>query len=185
MLATQPEVTIAAQMATDAEVAQALGVYLPEAILWDFGSDAVLSLERAREFELVPVLALVHDTADARAVWGGSVRGILPRGAKVEQIASAITSISNGLLVLDPSFNSLITPAQASGGDELTESLTPREMQVLQLLSRGLPNKTIAQELGISEHTVKFHVNAILAKLGAQSRTDAVVRATRLGLITL
>ena len=57
--------------------------------------------------------------------------------------------------------------------------------QVPQLLAEGLPNKTIAERLGVSEHTIKFHVNAIFRKLGAQSRTDAVVRATRLGLILL
>jgi two-component system nitrate/nitrite response regulator NarL len=65
------------------------------------------------------------------------------------------------------------------------EDLTPRELEVLQLLAEGLPNKAIGLRLSISEHTVKFHVNAILGKLGAQSRTDAVVRATRLGLIIL
>jgi DNA-binding NarL/FixJ family response regulator len=58
-------------------------------------------------------------------------------------------------------------------------------MEVLRLLAEGLPNKAIAHRLGISEHTVKFHVNALLGKLGAQSRTEAVVRATRLGLILL
>ncbi|MBI1880571.1 MAG: response regulator transcription factor, partial [Chloroflexi bacterium] len=63
--------------------------------------------------------------------------------------------------------------------------LTPRELEVLQLLAEGLPNKAIARRLDISDHTVKFHVNAILSKLSAQSRTDAVVRATRLGLILL
>jgi two-component system, NarL family, nitrate/nitrite response regulator NarL len=56
---------------------------------------------------------------------------------------------------------------------------------VLQLLAEGLANKAIALQLDISEHTVKFHINAILAKLGVQSRTQAVVRATRLGLIIL
>ena len=63
--------------------------------------------------------------------------------------------------------------------------LTPRESQVLGLLAEGLTNKAIAQRLSISDHTVKFHVNAILGKLNAQSRTDAVVRATRQGLISL
>ncbi|MCI0846819.1 MAG: response regulator transcription factor, partial [Chloroflexi bacterium] len=58
-------------------------------------------------------------------------------------------------------------------------------LQALRLLAEGLPNKTIATRLGISEHTVKFHVNSILGKLGAQSRTEAVTRATRLGLILL
>ena len=65
------------------------------------------------------------------------------------------------------------------------QELTPRELEVLQLLAEGLANKAIALQLDISEHTVKFHVNAILAKLGVQSRTQAVVRATRLGLIIL
>ena len=65
------------------------------------------------------------------------------------------------------------------------EPLTARELQVLRLLAEGLANKAIAQRLAISEHTVKFHVNAIMGKLGADSRTEAVVRASRLGLILL
>ena len=63
--------------------------------------------------------------------------------------------------------------------------VTPRELQVLGLMAEGMPNKTIAARLGISEHTVKFHVNALLNKLGAHSRTEAVTRATRMGLIAL
>ena len=65
------------------------------------------------------------------------------------------------------------------------EELTPREMQVLRLLAEGLPNKSIAQRLDISEHTVKFHVAAIMGKFGAQSRTEVVILATRHGLILL
>ena len=67
----------------------------------------------------------------------------------------------------------------------LVEQLTAREREVLQHLAEGLSNKAIALRLGISEHTIKFHVNAIMSKLGAQSRTEAVVRATQLGLIML
>lgn len=65
------------------------------------------------------------------------------------------------------------------------EELTPRELDVLRCLAEGLPNKEIARQLAISEHTVKFHVNAILRNLGAQGRTEAVVRATVPGLINL
>jgi DNA-binding NarL/FixJ family response regulator len=65
------------------------------------------------------------------------------------------------------------------------ESLTPREVDVLRLLARGLPNKSIAAALGISDQTVKFHVAAIYGKLGASNRTDASRRALRLGLIAL
>jgi DNA-binding NarL/FixJ family response regulator len=70
-------------------------------------------------------------------------------------------------------------------GEALVESLTPREQQVLELLAEGLSNKTIAEKLHISDQTVKFHVAAICAKLGAANRTDAVRRALRRGLITL
>ena len=69
--------------------------------------------------------------------------------------------------------------------DSLDEPLTPREIQVLELLAEGLPNKTIAARLGISDQTVKFHVASISGKLGAANRTDAVRRAVRRGLITL
>lgn len=68
---------------------------------------------------------------------------------------------------------------------EAVEALTPREVQVLELLAEGLPNKAIAARLGISDQTVKFHVSAICGKLGAANRTDAVRRAVRGGLITL
>ena len=76
-------------------------------------------------------------------------------------------------------------PSPARDPADLVEELTPRETEVLQLLADGLTNKAIAQRLGISDHTVKFHVNAVLGKLGAQSRTEAVVRASRLGLLQL
>jgi DNA-binding NarL/FixJ family response regulator len=69
--------------------------------------------------------------------------------------------------------------------DEIVEPLTSREVQVLELLAEGLPNKAIAARLGISDQTVKFHVSAICGKLGAANRTDAVRRAVRRGLITL
>ena len=76
--------------------------------------------------------------------------------------------------------------ARTSSDEEtLWEPLTPREVQVLELLAEGLPNKAIASRLDISDQTVKFHVSAICGKLGAANRTDAVRRAVRRGLITL
>lgn len=69
--------------------------------------------------------------------------------------------------------------------DRLAEPLTPREVDVLEHLAEGLPNKEIASRLGISDQTVKFHVAAISGKLGATNRTDAVRRAIRRGLVTV
>ncbi|CAN0511629.1 unnamed protein product, partial [Phaeothamnion confervicola] len=63
--------------------------------------------------------------------------------------------------------------------------LVPREREVLGLVAAGLPNKAIAHELGISDHTVKFHVSSLLTKLGAASRTEAVTVATRMGVLSL
>ena len=70
-------------------------------------------------------------------------------------------------------------------GDVVAEPLTPREIQVLDLLAEGLPNKAIAVRLGVSDQTVKFHVSSICGKLGAVNRTDAVRRGVRRGIITL
>jgi DNA-binding NarL/FixJ family response regulator len=119
--------------------------------------------------------------ADARRA-GASV--VLPRSASGEALYAAVLGAAAGLGVRDLSFESEDQPLRAEpleGG----ESLTPRESEVLQLVAEGLPNKTIALRLGIRETTVKFHVNSILAKLGAQSRTEAATRAARLGLILL
>jgi two-component system, NarL family, response regulator YdfI len=73
----------------------------------------------------------------------------------------------------------------ASVEPDLYEALTPRELEVLEVLGQGLSNRAIASLLAISEHTVKFHVSSIFSKLGAENRTDAVRRGVRLGLIVL
>jgi len=79
------------------------------------------------------------------------------------------------------------SPLGAEDAEEpsVDEPLTPREIEVLELLAEGLPNKAIAGRLGISDQTVKFHVSSISGKLGAANRTDAVRKAVRRGLITL
>jgi len=79
----------------------------------------------------------------------------------------------------------LLAPDADHGDETVVEALTPREIQVLELLAEGLPNKAIAERLEISDQTVKFHVASISGKLGAVNRTDAVRRAVRRGLIAL
>ncbi|MCS7070294.1 MAG: response regulator transcription factor [Anaerolinea sp.] len=102
-------------------------------------------------------------------------------------MSAAVEAAIQGLFTLDSiAVEALIsTTLPAVTGERTPDALTPREIEVLRLIAEGLPNKQIAIKLSISEHTVKFHVNAILTKLGAQSRTEAVVRATRLGWIAL
>lgn len=101
--------------------------------------------------------------------------------ATVEQLEAAVLAVAAGLRVTDPAGPGEAAPAWR----ETPEALTAREREVLVLIADGLPNKAIARGLGISENTVKYHVAAILAKLDAQSRADAVMRAARAGLLPL
>ena len=115
---------------------------------------------------------------------------LLLKDAGPAELGAAIQAARQGLVVLDPAIArefAAVPPAAPSRSevDEPVEPLTARELQVLELLAHGLPNKTIAMELGISEHTAKFHVGAIMSKLGAASRTEAVALAARRGLLVL
>lgn len=109
----------------------------------------------------------------------------LLKDATAAEIAAAINSVVLGLSVFDPAILAASSRAQAPGMTADLEGLTDRERQVLELLADGLTNKAIALRLGISDHTVKFHVGAILSKLGAESRTEAVTLAHRGGLLPL
>lgn len=120
---------------------------------------------------------------------GSFAWGVLPSDAAADELVAAARSLYNGLIVVHPTVAAyLIATAavQAVGEREpLVEALTSREREVLQLLGQGLANKMIADQLHISEHTVKFHVSAIYAKLGVASRTEAVRAGARRGLIVL
>jgi len=120
-----------------------------------------------------------------------SLRGwsIVPLDATPAQLQASVMAAAQGLVALPTALaerlqeqRSVVQALQLEAPDE---SLTAREREVLELLSQGLPNKLIARRLQISEHTVKFHVSSLSAKLGASSRTDAVSRGIRRGLITL
>lgn len=136
--------------------------------------------------------ALGRALALARLVTGaGLAFGALPRDAGAEEIIAAASAVAGGLTVLDSrlateALAAIERPRVASETAPASdESLTAREREVLQLLAQGIPNKQIAQRLRISEHTVKFHVSAIMTKLGAASRTEAVTTAARRGLLLL
>jgi two-component system, NarL family, response regulator YdfI len=111
----------------------------------------------------------------------------LARDVDADQLDLAVRSAEAGLVLLDlpAATSSLALPAAIAGAAPITEPLTARELQVLQLVAQGLPNKGIARRLGISENTAKFHVASLCGKLGASSRTEAVTIAARRGLILL
>ena len=129
-----------------------------------------------------------EDSLDA--LYAGA-RAILPRSAERNEIVAAIMAVTNGLAVLPRELLAALidgaSPVDGLLDGKIADSppLTPRELEVLAAMADGASNKAIARRLGISFHTAKFHVAAILAKLEADSRTEAVTRAAQLGLVML
>jgi NarL family two-component system response regulator YdfI len=135
-----------------------------------------------------PAIVLLTDDADGvrqSELWPSRVRAILQRSAPVTEILAAVQAVAAGFVLLRPeeAERAHVPPrTPAAGGGT---ALTPRELEVLQMIAAGESNKRIAWKLGISEHTVKFHVASILSKLTAGSRAEAVAIGIRRGLIYL
>ncbi len=159
-----------------------------EVLVWDLcpvqppgNRDEALSRALGRSTPVVVLVSSAQPTGDLLAA---GARGVLGRDTDGARLAAALAAARAGVTVIDPEFVPAlgrVAPDATPEGDELT----PRELEVLQHLSAGLANKEIAAKLSISDHTVKFHVNAILGKLGASTRTEAVVRGVRRGIVIL
>jgi DNA-binding NarL/FixJ family response regulator len=182
LLAERDACTVVGQVAGDRDLPRHVDLYRPDVLIWDLGWDpdpaALPDLNESGR----PVVALLPDPAQAADAWTAGARGLLLRATNAAHLITAVTAAAQGLVALDPTLAGMLPldrPRPAA------VDLTPREIEVLRLLAEGLSNKGIARQLAISEHTVKFHLNAILSKLHAQSRTEAVVHAIRLGLITV
>jgi DNA-binding NarL/FixJ family response regulator len=137
------------------------------------------------------VLFLTDDIELVRAMLNSRKRawGVLSVDVGEDELAAGIIAVGEGLWVGAPGLVEglmrLPKGDESSGDESLIEPLTAREMDVLQNMAAGLANKQIALTLGISEHTVKFHLSSLYAKLGVSSRTEAVRRGIELGLISL
>lgn len=158
---------------------------------WDEGGvEASLALTESLARDGKPLVLLGDAPAPtdlARLVRAG-LRGFLLGDSGAEEACAAIAAVARGLLVVDPLLARAVPGLAGStslAAIPMDSALTERESEVLQLLALGLPNKAIARRLDVSEHTVKFHVGSILAKLDAGSRTEAVTRAARRGLLVL
>jgi DNA-binding NarL/FixJ family response regulator len=137
-----------------------------------------------------PVLLLTDDPEETAALRDLPVWGALPLEAAPEELAAAVRALGEGLwagapallgeLLRRPGYT--LTPEEA---EMVVDPLTERERQVLQLAAEGLANKQIALKLEISEHTVKFHLSSLYAKLGVTSRTEAVRAGARRGWVVL
>lgn len=179
--------------AVSGEDAAHLAAELMPAVVVAAGSwaheEELASLCEALDHLATPAV-LVAAEVDARpqgAAWPAGLAGALLADATAAQVVAALRAAAQGLVVLDPAFASILRrgPGRAAALGATDEPLTDREREVLDLVSLGLANKAIAARLGISDHTVKFHLGSIFAKLGVESRTEAVTVAARRGLIAL
>ena len=192
MLGTQPDFDVVAEASDGKQVIQLAKQHFPDVILLDLEMpelDGVEALELLRqECPDIRVLVFTAFDTDERIVGAvkAGAKGYLLKGAPRKEVFNAIRVISAGGSLLQPVVASkLMRHMSNQTNDEMVESLTGREGQVLDLLAQGMTNKEIASDLVITERTVKFHISSILGKLGAGNRTEAVTIAVQRGLVDL
>ncbi len=173
---------LALSLAPDVEIVADEAVPGVDVIVLDDGPDGHADTQGTLA-EGTPIVCLVRDAARARVLLGRGARGVFRRDVEPTVLASAIQAVRYGIIVLDPRLALELLPTRAELAIPFV--LTPREKEVLELLAEGLSNKDIALALGVSPHTAKFHVTALLDKLGPETRTEAVVLAARQGLVAL
>jgi DNA-binding NarL/FixJ family response regulator len=188
------DVEVVASQATLEALGEMLADAAPDVVLIDTAGEpfepaleSIVASGLPSDINVVVLGDALTPAASATALRDG-IRAALPGDISPEQLVAALQAVAGGLAVLHPSHTSEVLPggpASAPALDELSESLTRREQEVLQMLAAGLSNKEIAARLNISDHTVKFHVASILGKLGAASRTEAVSLGIRRGLVLL
>jgi DNA-binding NarL/FixJ family response regulator len=187
MLAASPWIEVIGEAVGSDDLRRLIEDDPPDAVLIDyFDPDGRASLSDAFDAR-IPVVGLCEDIPQARELISEFRTGIgcLLKDASGSEIAGALTAAAAGLVVLHPAIDIGELARNVEVDEAKTEPLTSRESEVLQLMAAGLPNKVIAVRLGISAHTVKFHVAAILSKLRASSRTEAVTLGIRGGKIAL
>lgn len=188
------EVEVVGSTATIDTLADVLADAAPDVVLIDSSGEpneplleSILASGLASDVNVVILGEGMTPAASTDALRAG-VRAALPGDTSPEQLVAALQAVASGLIVLHPANINEVLPAGSAATrapGELAESLTRRELEVLQMLAGGLSNKEIAARLNISEHTAKFHVASILGKLGAGSRTEAVAIGIRRGLVLL
>lgn len=172
-----PDVTVVGQVAPDDLPATPLTVYQPDVMLWDAGWQPQSQVEAVTDAVAAGyrIVLLLPDPDAMRTVYASGVQGLLLRTNEGVALLAALRAVACGLTVFDPQITPLLLTPSIRGDETYPgEALTPVNKKCCKGWP-GLSNKLLPRQLEISEHTVKFHVNAILGKLGAQSRTDAVV----------
>ncbi|HQZ72119.1 MAG: response regulator [Anaerolineae bacterium] len=186
-LALDPELEVVGEAANGAQALEQVALLRPDVVLMDLkmpvmdGLTAIRHIRAAHpDTEVIAVTSVLEDTAIIDAVRAGAI-GYLLKDTEAQELCRAIKAAAAGQVQLSPQAAArLVREVHAP---DSPEQLSPRELEVLRLIARGLSNREIAQELVISEKTVKTHASSILSKLGLASRTQAALHAMRLGLV--
>jgi DNA-binding NarL/FixJ family response regulator len=188
MLATQPDMELVGEAATGTEAVERARALHPDVVLMDLqmpgldGPAAIAALRQQAPHVRVLVLTTYGTDADiTRAVDAGAT-GYLLKDAPREQLFGAIRAAAKGESVLSPSVATRVLGRMRAPAEE---ALSPRELEILQAVARGLSNKDIGRRLYVSEATVKTHLLRIFGKLGVDDRTAAVTVALERGIIRL
>ncbi|HKW46892.1 MAG TPA: response regulator transcription factor [Gemmatimonadaceae bacterium] len=197
ILAREPAFSVVGRAAT-ASLMDELTEHEPEVVLLELATvdEETLALlhtlgvdsdDGARHSPALVVLSDERDPANVAELLQAGGRAILPRDAGAAEIIAAVSAAAAGLVVVAREWSAVLRGAIGveRGAPDDGEALTPREIEVLRLIAEGLGNKQIAARLAISEHTVKFHVGSVFAKIRASTRAEAVVIGARRGLIVL
>jgi DNA-binding NarL/FixJ family response regulator len=186
-----PAIEIVGSTPSLAGLATSVQTYKPDAVVAVLNGPLLEApgelLDLADGVEPPGIVLLVSEPG---AGWAGEairsgVRAVLPADVSGPELAAAIHAAAAGLVVVHPHDVEVLVSAQLHRDPASSEALTSREIEVLGMLAEGQSNKNIAWRLGISEHTVKFHVASIMSKLHAGSRTEAVTIGLRRGLILI
>ena len=187
-LGRDPELEVVGEAADGREAVERSRQLRPDVVLMDLlmpVMDGIAAISVIRnelpEIEVIALTSVLESAAVVGAVRAGAI-GYLLKDTQAPELRRAIKAAAAGQVQLSPQALSYLMREVRT--PEMTEVLTEREMEVLRLLVQGQSNKEIARDLQIAEDTVKTHVKHILAKLGVQSRTQAVLGAIRLGLVS-
>ena len=195
-LGLHDDIEVVGEARDGAEAVEQAQVLEPDIVVMDLmmpgldGIEATSMIKKARpDIEIVALTSFIEEARVVAAIEAGA-SGFLLKDAEADELAAAIRAAAAGEVHLDPAVASIVARRMRDGGrgsggrekDDGIAALTARERDVLARVARGLPNRRIAEDLGITERTARTHVSNILAKLGLASRTQAALLAVQHGL---
>jgi len=185
MIDSQPDMTVVAQASSGTEAVQRFEMHLPDVTLIDLrmpemsGVDAIKTIRAKHPAAIFIVVTTYQGDEDIHKAMAAGAQGYLLKGMPHDDLLDAIRRVRSGVQYLPPQVRTSLANRLPSS------ELSPRELQILELIVKGLSNKQIADRLGITEGTVKWHVNAILGRMNVSDRTQAAVAALSRGIVQL